>query len=143
MATVLIVEDSPDISQPLADAFRFAGFGVLQAGTAVQALQAASERRPDLVLMDIQLPDLDGLSVAETLKNDAATRHIPIIAMTAYDIVAEQAKAMSRTCVAYAQKPVRPRELVNLASAVLKLPGKTPEPPRRGNPPAPPRRGKR
>jgi len=143
MATVLIVEDSPDISQPLADAFRFAGFAVLQAATAVHALQLASELRPDLVLMDIQLPDLDGLSVAGTLKNDAATQHIPIIAMTAYDIVGEQAKAITRTCVAYAQKPVRPRELVNLASAVLKLPGKPIEPRRRTTPPPPPRGGRR
>jgi two-component system, cell cycle response regulator DivK len=142
MTTVLIVEDSPDISQPLSDAFRFAGFAVLQAATAVQALQLASELRPDLVLMDIQLPDLDGLSVATTLKNDQATRHIPIIAMTAYDIVGEQAKAISKTCIAYAQKPVRSREIVNLASAILKLPGKPVEVPRR-TPPSPPRSGRR
>jgi two-component system cell cycle response regulator DivK len=119
--TILIVEDSPDISQPLADAFRFANFQVLQAGTAVQALQVASEYRPDLILMAIQLPDLDGLSVASTLKSDPATRHIPILAMTAHDIQGDQARAMTRNCVGYVQKPVRPREVVNLASAVLKL----------------------
>jgi two-component system cell cycle response regulator DivK len=120
------VEDSPDIAQPLADAFRFADFDVLQAADAIQALQLASEGRPHLIFMDIQLPDLDGISVARTLKNDPATEHIPIVAMTAYEIVGEQAKALTRLCMGYAQKPVRPRELINLACAILKLPAETP-----------------
>lgn len=120
-ATILIVEDNPDISQPLTDAFRFSDFDVLQAFTAVQALQFASVHRPDLILMDIQLPDLDGLSVADTLKQDPDTQHIPIVAMTAYDVVGTQAKAISRTCVGYAQKPARSRDLINLVSALLKL----------------------
>ena len=137
-ATVLIVEDSPDIAQPLADAFRFADFAVLVAPNAVQALQLAEEHRPDVILMDIQLPDMNGLAVADTLKQDPATLAIPIIAMTAYDIDAPQAKAITRTCIGYAQKPIRPREIINLAEAVLKLPGpdsksrgaKAPPPPR-------------
>ena len=129
-ATILIVEDNPDISLPLADAFRFAEFDVLQAYDAVQALQFASLHRPSLILMDIQLPDLDGLAVADTLKSDPETRHIPIVAMTAYDIAGSQAKAISRTCVGYAQKPARPRDIINLVSAVLKLQS-APDPPRR------------
>lgn len=128
-ATILIVEDNPDISQPLTDAFRFDDFNVLQAFTAVQALQFACVGRPDLILMDIQLPDLDGLSVADTLKEDPDTKNIPIVAMTAYDVVGKQAKAISRTCVGYAQKPVRSRDLINLVSAVLKL--QTAQEPRR------------
>ena len=135
--TILIVEDSPDISDLLADAFRFDGFEILQAYDAVQGLQLASEHRPDLILMDIQLPDLDGLSVARTLKSDPATKHIPIVAMTAYDIVGDQARAMSKTCVGYTQKPIRPRELINLASAVLKLPA-LPQSPKQPRPPARP-----
>lgn len=133
-ARILIVEDSPDISQPLADAFRFGEFEVLQAYTAVQALQFASEHQPDLIFMDIQLPDLDGLSVARTLKSDPGTKHIPIVAMTAYDVVGSQARAMTRDCVGYAQKPVRPRDLINLASAVLKLQADPDPPPRRHRP---------
>jgi len=138
-ATILIVEDSPDISQPLADAFRFADFGVLQAYTAIEALQFASEHRPDLILMDIQLPDLDGLSVAATLKSDPTTQHIPIVAMTAYEVVGDQARAISRTCVGYAQKPTRPRDLINLASAILKLQGDPDPRPRKGAPAKPSR----
>ena len=122
-ATILIVEDSPDILEPLADAFRFEGFKVLQAVNATQALQTVTEHRPDLILMDIQLPDMDGLTVARTLKNDPAVKHIPIIAMTAYDVVGDQVRTITKTCIAYAQKPVRPKELINLASAILKLPG--------------------
>ena len=136
-ATVLIVEDNPDIAQPLADPFRFAEFAVLLAPDAVQALQLAAERKPDLILMDIQLPDLDGLSVADTLKRDPATRPIPIVAMTAYDVTAEQARTIARTCVGHYQKPVRPRDMVNLATAVLKLPGDATPPARRPASPRP------
>ena len=136
-ATILIVEDSPDVAEPLADAFRFDGFEVLQAANAIQALQVASERRPDLIFMDIQLPDMDGLAVARTLKSDPTVKHIPIVAMTAYDIVGDQARTITKTCIGYAQKPARSRDLINLATAILKLPG-DPEPPRRGRPPARP-----
>jgi two-component system, cell cycle response regulator DivK len=134
-ATILIVEDNPDISQPIADAFRFAEFDTLQAYDAVQGLQLASERRPDLILMDIQLPDLDGLSAAATLKSDPAVKHIPIVAMTAYDVVGDQAKAISRHCVGHAQKPIRPRDLITLITAVLKL--KSDPPPRPPHPSSP------
>ncbi len=66
-AVILIVEDNPDIAEPLADAFRFEDFEVFLASNAIQALQIANEHRPDLIIMDIQLPDMDGLSVASTL----------------------------------------------------------------------------
>jgi two-component system cell cycle response regulator DivK len=139
-ATVLIVEDSPDISQPLADAFRYADFEAFVAPDALQGLQLVSERKPDLIIMDIQLPGLDGLSAARMVKADPATKHIPIVAMTAYEIVGTQAKAIGRDCMAYAQKPVRPRELINLVCAILKL---SADPPSARRPtdrkPAPPR----
>jgi two-component system cell cycle response regulator DivK len=131
--TVLIVEDSPDISQPIADALRFADFKTLQAYNAVQGLQFASEHRPDLILMDIQLPDLDGLSAASTLKSDPAVKHIPIVAMTAYDVAGDQARAISRHCVGHAQKPVRPRDLVTLISAILKLTSDSPPRPQQNS----------
>jgi two-component system cell cycle response regulator DivK len=125
-ATILIIEDSLDISQLLADAFRFAEFTVLQANTAVEALQLTAERQPGLIFMNIQLPDLDGLSVAQTLKQDPATRHIPIVAMTADDVSGMQARLMGRLCVGHCQKPFPPRDAINLATAILKLPGEPP-----------------
>jgi CheY-like chemotaxis protein len=64
-------------------------------------------------------------------------KHIPIVAMTAYDIVGDQARAITKTCVGYAQKPVRARDLINLASAVLKL-QEAPGPSKRRDPPARP-----
>jgi two-component system, cell cycle response regulator DivK len=137
-ATILIVEDSPDISQALSDAFRFSDFAVLQAYSAVEALQFAAERQPDLILMDIQLPDLDGLSVAQTLKQDPATRQIPIVAMTAYDVVGTQARLIGQLCIAHCQKPFSPRDVINLATAILKLPGEPPSRPQRPSPTRPP-----
>lgn len=139
-ATILIIEDSPDIAQPLADAFRFADFSVLLADGALRGLQLASEHRPQLIIMDIQLPDLDGLSAAQTLKADPATQPIPIVAMSAFDITADQARTISRTCVGHYQKPVRPRDMVNFATAVLKLKEDPPAAPRKSQPPRPPAR---
>ncbi len=134
-ATILIVDDDPGVCRPLAEAFRLAGFAVLQAADAVQGLQIASEHRPDLIFMDIQLPDLDGISVVETLKSDPTVRHIPVVAMTGYDIMGEQARSMGRNCAAYVQKPLRPRDLINLATALLKLPAEPPDhTPRRTEP---------
>ena len=136
-ATILIVEDSSDISQVLADAFRFADFAVLQAYTAVEALQLVTERQPGLIFMDIQLPDLDGLSVAQTLKGDPATRHIPIVAMTAYDVAGNQARLIGQLCVGHCQKPFSPRDAINLATAILKLPGEPTTRPQRPPPTRP------
>lgn len=137
MARILIIEDSA-INQRLAQAMlKQGGHEALAAGRADEGLELVRRERPDLILMDIQLPDMDGLAVARTLKSDPAVKHIPIVAMTAYDIVGDQARTITKTCVGYAQKPVRPKDLINLASAILKLPG-DPEPPRRGRPPAKP-----
>jgi two-component system cell cycle response regulator DivK len=133
-ATIQIVEDSPEISQVLADAFRFADFAVLQAYTAVEALQFAAERQPGLIFMEIRLPDLDGLSVAQTLKQDPATRHIPIVAMTAYEVSGKQARLIGQLCVGHCQKPFSSRDAINLATAILKLPGEPPTRPQRPPP---------
>ncbi len=133
-AKILIVEDSQSVSQLLADAFRFDDFEVLQAYTAVDGLRLAGEEVPDVILMDIQLPDVDGLTAAQALKNDQVTKHIPIVAMTAHDIIGDQARLMSRICVGYIQKPILTRDLLNLISAVLRLPGDQGPPTRRHRP---------
>ncbi len=120
--TILIVEGSPDLAHGLAEALQFAGFTTLHAHAGIEALQVATENRPDLILLDTQLPDLDGLTAAETLKSDPVMAPIPIIVMTADDVEGEQARTMTRTCVGYVQKPVQPRHLVTLIRAILKLP---------------------
>ena len=137
-ATIQIVEDSPEISQVLADAFRFADFAVLQAYTAIEALQFAAERHPGLIFMEIRLPDLDGLSVAQTLKQDPATRHIPIVAMTAYDVAGNQARLIGQLCVGHCQKPFSSRDVINFGhghpqasgGAAHETPAATPHPDR-------------
>jgi len=117
-ATILIVEDNPDIAHPLADAFRFADFAVLQAGTAIQALQIASQNQPDLILMDIQLPDLDGLSVAGTLKVDPETKDIPIVAMTAHVMKGDREQCLAAGMDGYIPKPVRAQELFEVLNSL-------------------------
>ena len=141
-ATILIVEDNVAQSQALAEALQFAGFTTLQAQSGIQALQIATESRPDLILMDTQLSDLDGLAAAETLKSDPVMARIPIVVMTAHDLEGEQARTMTRTCVGYVQKPVQPRHLVTLITAILKLPSEevTPAKKTHAKPPADRRR---
>ncbi len=132
-ATILIVEDNPDISQPLADAFRFADFNTLQAYNAV-ARAPIRQRTPAGSHPDGHPAPRPGWPLGgATLKSDPAVRDIPIVAMTAYDVVGDQARAISRHCVGHAQKPVRPRDLVTLISAVLKLKSeRNPRPPKDG-----------
>lgn len=117
--TILVVEDSVDTSVPVADALRFNQYAVVQAWSGAEALALARQRPPDLILLDIQLPDADGLDVAAVLRADPATSHIPIVAMTGHEIVGSQAKALTKYCVAYAQKPFTPRQLVRTVAAAL------------------------
>ncbi len=120
-ATILIVEDARVTSQQISDALRFVGFTVLQAYTAADGLRMAREHQPHLIVMDVQLPDGDGIALARTLKKDPTTVAIPIVVVTAYELSGEQAKSMSRTCAGFLLKPVHARQLVSLVASVLKL----------------------
>ena len=133
---ILIVEGSPDLAHGLAEALEFAGFSPLHAHAGIEALQVATESRPDLILLDTQLPDMDGLTAVEMLKNDPVMAPIPIVVMTANDLEGEQARTMTRTCVGYVQKPVQPRHLVTLLRAILRLPVDEPAKKARSKPPA-------
>lgn len=115
--TILVVEDSVDASVPVVDALRFNRDAVGQAWSGAEALALARQRLPDLILLDIRLPDADGLVVAPALRTDPATSAIPIVAVTAHEIVGAQAKAPTKYCVAYAQKPFTPRQLVHTVAA--------------------------
>jgi two-component system cell cycle response regulator DivK len=82
-----------------------AGYEPIQAYNARDAISLAYERRPDLILMDIQLPDLDGLTVTRTLKGDARTRDIKIVAITASAMTGDRQKFMEAGCDGYISKP--------------------------------------
>jgi two-component system, cell cycle response regulator DivK len=109
---VLVVEDQEDNRCILRDLLMSAGYTVIYAEDGQQALAVASRDRPDLILMDIQLPILDGYETTRRLKMDPLLRSIPVIAVTSYALSGDEVKAKEAGCDAYVTKPFSPRELL-------------------------------
>ena len=122
MATVLIVEDNAANMKLSSLLLRNAGHTVVCAEDAETGLIMARSDRPDLILMDIQLPGMDGLAATAVLKRDPATDTIPIIALTAMAMKDDQARAEAAGCDAWIAKPLRYRELY---AAIDRLLGRT------------------
>ena len=103
---VLIVEDN-DLNMKLFNDLLVAhGYGTLQTKDGVEALALARQHRPDLILMDIQLPEVSGLQVTQWIKGDADLRMIPIIAVTAFAMKGDEEKIRQGGCEAYLSKPI-------------------------------------
>ncbi len=109
---ILVVEDQEDNRRIMRDLLTAAGLEVIEAVTGNEALSVAEAERPDLILMDIQLPELDGLEATRRIKANPAIRHIPVIAVTSYAMSGDNQKAMAAGCDAYFAKPVSPRALL-------------------------------
>ena len=109
---ILVVEDHEDNRQILRDLLGNAGYQMMEAETGEAGLAAAAAERPDLILMDIQLPGLDGYEATRRLKADPALRSIPIIVVTSYAQSGDYAKARAAGCDAYVTKPFSPRQLL-------------------------------
>ncbi len=117
MKTVLVVDDEPRIVQLARDYLEHAGFGVLTAADGRAALVTARTRRPDLVVLDLGLPELDGLDVARTLRRES---DLPIIILTARDDELDRVVGLELGADDYVTKPFSPRELVARVRAVLR-----------------------
>ncbi len=109
---ILVVEDQEDNRQILRDLLTSAGFEVIEAADGETGLAAAAVHRPDLILMDIQLPGLDGYEATRRLKADAVLHTIPIIVVTSYALDGDPDKARAAGCDAYISKPYSPRQLL-------------------------------
>jgi two-component system, cell cycle response regulator DivK len=109
---ILVVEDQPDSRQIIRDMLAATDYEIIEAEDGEQALAAIAKQRPDLILMDIQLPILDGYEVARQIKADPAPRSIPIIAVTSYALNGEEKIAKAAGCDDYVPKPYSPRELL-------------------------------
>ncbi len=119
MPTVLIIEDNLANMKLATLLLEHARHQVLCAKDAETGLTLARTALPDLILMDIQLPGMDGLSATEMLKGDPATAAIPVIALTAMAMKEDQEKSRSAGCDAYIAKPLRYRELYAAIDALL------------------------
>jgi two-component system cell cycle response regulator DivK len=119
MAKVLIVEDNPANMTLAVFLLESAGHAVLVARDAEAGLTLAREQRPDLILMDIQLPGMDGLEATALLKRDEATRAIPVIALTALAMKGDEERIRAAGCDGYIAKPLAYRDFLATISAHL------------------------
>lgn len=110
--TILVVEDQEDNRQILRDLLGANDYDMLEAENGEEALAAVKKQRPDLILMDIQLPVLDGYEATRRLKADPDTKSIPIIVVTSYALSGDEGKARDSGCDAYVAKPYSPRALL-------------------------------
>ena len=109
---VLIVEDNETNRRILHDLFTSAGYELTEAVTGEEGVALAEKHRPDVILMDIQLPGLDGYAATRRIKENPALRHIPIIAVTSYALSGDEEKAFDGGCQAYISKPFSPRAVL-------------------------------
>jgi CheY-like chemotaxis protein len=107
---ILVVEDNETNLMIFRDILTAAGHEVLEAASAEDAFAIAREKLPDLILMDIQLPGMDGLDAVRGLKGDEATSSIPIVALTAHAMSPHRDRAMEAGCCGYITKPIRTKE---------------------------------
>lgn len=119
MARILIVEDNPDNMLLMVLVLQSAGHTVLSAVDAEAGLTLAREEIPDLILMDIQLPGMDGLEATALLKRDDLTRAIPVVALTALAMKGDEERIRSAGCDGYIAKPMRTQELLTGVAAQL------------------------
>lgn len=119
-STILIVEDEQDIRELIAENLELAGMRPIEAADGLKALRAAREQLPDLILLDLMLPEMDGYSVLRQLRENRHTANIPIIMLTAKGAQDERIEGLAMGADDYVAKPFSPKELVLRVQAVLR-----------------------
>ena len=120
---ILIIEDNPMNMELATDLLEAAGYVVIQAGTAEEGIELARVEFPDLILMDISLPGMDGLEATGVLKQDPAAKDIPVIAMTAHAMKGDERKARAAGCAGYITKPIDTREFPKTVARFIESAG--------------------
>jgi CheY-like chemotaxis protein len=116
---VLLVDDYPDAREMYSEYLQFSGFDVVEAGNGIEAIQRASETAPDIILMDLSLPVMDGWEATRRLKADPRTAGIPVVALTGHALAGISEGAKKAGCDAFVTKPCLPDELVREIRKVL------------------------
>ena len=112
MKRILAVDDEPHILKLVAFSLRSGGFEVIEASDGLSAIEVAKAEQPDLILMDVMMPALDGYEACRRIKGDESTGHIPVIMLTAKTQVAEQKAGLECGAADYICKPFTPKDLV-------------------------------
>ncbi|MEV5507708.1 response regulator transcription factor [Streptomyces orinoci] len=126
-ASLLVVDDEPTIRELLATSLRFAGFEVDLAGTGAQALERIERKRPDLVVLDVMLPDMDGFAVVRRLRRRRERDRLPVLFLTARNGVGDKVGGLSAGGDDYLTKPFSVAELIARIEAVLRRTGGYPD----------------
>ncbi len=119
---VLLVDDYPDAREMYSEYLQYSGFDVVEAGNGMEALQRAAETAPDIILMDLSLPVMDGWEATRRLKADPRTAEIPVVALTGHALAGISEGAKKAGCDAFVTKPCLPDELVKEIRKVLEGP---------------------
>ncbi|WP_017302067.1 response regulator [Nodosilinea nodulosa] len=106
--TILLIEDNPQNRYLVKFLLETRGYTILQAETGPQGLEMAAAKHPDLILLDIQLPGMDGHAVAQALKSDPQLQSIPIVAVTSYAMMGDREKCLAAGAEGYIEKPIDP-----------------------------------
>jgi two-component system, cell cycle response regulator DivK len=119
MKRILIIEDQEDNRTIMRDVLSTAGYELIEAVDGEQGVKLARSERPDLILMDIQLPLLDGYEATRQIRATEDLKSVPIIAVTSYALSGDEAKTRAAGCDSYVAKPFSPRELLAKVRALL------------------------
>ncbi|MFC2052236.1 response regulator [Chloroflexota bacterium] len=117
--TILIVEDDPKNLTLFRDVLQVSGYSTIEATDGKQGVELAKAKKPDLILMDIQMPEMDGLEATQILKADAITSNIPILALTAYAMKGDKERMLEVGCDGYLSKPVDIKEVLKEVAKYL------------------------
>ena len=122
MKTALIIEDNPDNMVLITRFLEKFGYRTLQAGTGMDGFEMALEKRPDFIILDIQLPDIEGTEVLRKIRSSDIGSSIPVIAMTSYAMSGDREKLLAAGCDGYIEKPIDPERVI---SQIRQLTGET------------------
>jgi|SRR5882672_2745963 len=119
-ARILIVDDNSVNLKLASDVLEIEGYAIVTAVDAESAQEILKHTKPDLILMDIALPGMDGLTLTRKLKDDKRLKHIPIVALTAFAMKGDEQKAVEAGCDGYITKPIDTRKLPQLVAELLR-----------------------
>ena len=116
---ILIVEDDPKSLVLTRDLLQVSGYSTIEATDGEQGVELAKSKKPDLILMDIQMPKMDGLEATRILKADATTSNIPVLALTSYAMKGDEERILQAGCDGYLAKPFNIQELLKTVAEYL------------------------
>jgi two-component system cell cycle response regulator DivK len=122
-ARILVVEDNPKNLKLVRDVLRFSGYDVVEATTGEDGVRVAREASPDLILMDLQLPGIDGAETLRRIRADASGRWVPVVAVTAFAMPEDRSSAFDSGFDGYVEKPISVRGLPQQVQDFLTLGG--------------------